>query len=132
MTLSSPRLPDSDGSVTPRMTWPGCSWNPAPPPWRRSDFPDDESMRISHEAIYQALYVQGRGALMRELVSCLRTGRALRVPRGRARSKPGAHVTAEVIIGKRSAEVEDRAAPGHWESQGRCEAGSWVILFGST
>jgi IS30 family transposase len=45
------------------------------------DFPDDESMRISHEAIYQALYVQGRGALRRELAACLRTGRALRVPR---------------------------------------------------
>jgi IS30 family transposase len=49
----------------------------------RIDFPDDESMRISHEAIYQALYVQGRGALKRELVACLRTGRALRVPRAR-------------------------------------------------
>ena len=60
------------------------------------DFPDDESMRISHEAIYQALYVQGRGALKRELVACLRTGRALRVPRARARQKAWAHVTAEV------------------------------------
>ena len=49
----------------------------------RLDFPDDESMRISHEAIYQALYVQGRGALRRELIACLRTGRALRVPRAR-------------------------------------------------
>src|SRR6266498_3747774 len=49
----------------------------------RLDFPDDDSMRISHEAIYQALYVQGRGALKRELVACLRTGRALRVPRAR-------------------------------------------------
>ena len=49
----------------------------------RVDFPDDESMRISHEAIYQALYVQGRGALRRELTACLRTGRALRVPRAR-------------------------------------------------
>ena len=79
------------------------------------DFPDDESMRISHEAIYQALYVQGRGALKRELVACLRTGRALRVPRARARAKPGAHVTAEVMISERPAEVADRAVPGHWE-----------------
>ena len=79
------------------------------------DFPDDESMRISHEAIYQALYVESRGALKRELVACLRTGRALRVPRARARSKPGAHVTAEVMISERPAEVEDRAVPGHWE-----------------
>ena len=50
------------------------------------DFPDDETMRISHEAIYQALFVQGRGALRRELTACLRTGRALRVPRARVRS----------------------------------------------
>lgn len=79
------------------------------------DFPDNESMRISHEAIYQALYVQSRGALKRELVACLRTGRALRVPRSRARQRPGGHVTAEVMISERPAEVEDRAVPGHWE-----------------
>jgi len=80
-----------------------------------TDFPDDASMRISHEAIYQALYVQGRGALQRELVACLRTGRALRVPRTRTRQKAWAHVTAEVLISERPAEVEDRAVPGHWE-----------------
>lgn len=68
-------------------------------------------MRISHEA----LYIQGRGALKRELVACLRTGRALRVPRARTRSKPGGHVTAEVMISERPAEAEDRAVPGHWE-----------------
>jgi IS30 family transposase len=79
------------------------------------DFPDDESMKISHEAIYQALYVQGRGALRRELVACLRTGRALRVPRSRARQKAWAHVTPEVMITERPAEAEDRAVPGHWE-----------------
>ncbi len=81
----------------------------------RVDFPDDESMRISHEAIYQALYVQGRGALQRELVACLRTGRALRVPRARARQTAWAHVTPEVLISERPAEAEDRAVPGHWE-----------------
>ena len=81
----------------------------------RLDFPDDGTMRISHEAIYQALYVQGRGALQRELVACLRTGRALRVPRSRARRKAWAHVTPEVMISERPAEVEDRAVPGHWE-----------------
>ncbi|WP_157577744.1 IS30 family transposase [Phycicoccus jejuensis] len=79
------------------------------------DFPDDESMRISHEAIYQALYVQGRGALKRELVTCLRTGRALRVPRARARNRPSGHVSSDVVISERPAEVEDRAVPGHWE-----------------
>lgn len=79
------------------------------------DFPDDGTMRISHEAIYQALYVQSRGGLQRELVACLRTGRALRVPRSRARQKVWAHVTPEVMISERPAEVEDRAVPGHWE-----------------
>ncbi len=79
------------------------------------DFPDEESMRISHEAIYQALYIQGRGALKRELVSCLRTGRALRVPRGRAQAKTWAHVSEDVMISSRPAEAEDRAVPGHWE-----------------
>jgi IS30 family transposase len=79
------------------------------------DFPDDESMRISHEAIYQALYVQGRGALNRELVACLRTGRALRVPRARSRQKAWAHVTPEVLISQRPAEADDRDVPGHWE-----------------
>src|SRR5712691_3640185 len=81
----------------------------------RVDFPHDETMRISHEAIYQALYIQGRGALKRELVACLRTGRALRVPRARARQRPNGHVTAEVMISVRPAEAEDRAVPGHWE-----------------
>ncbi|WP_440915794.1 IS30 family transposase, partial [Crystallibacter degradans] len=81
----------------------------------KADFPDDESMRISHEAIYQALYVQGRGALKRELVLHLRTGRALRVPRARSTRQSWAHVTEETLISKRPPEVADRAVPGHWE-----------------
>lgn len=79
------------------------------------DFPEDESMRISHEAIYQALYVQGRGALRRELVACLRTGRALRVPRARTAGRGKKFVTPEVMISERPAEANDRAVPGHWE-----------------
>ena len=79
------------------------------------DFPDDESMRISHEAIYQSLFIQGRGALKRELVACLRTGRALREPRARTRNKPQGHVTADVVLSQRPAEAADRALPGHWE-----------------
>ncbi|WP_337007434.1 MULTISPECIES: IS30 family transposase [unclassified Microbacterium] len=79
------------------------------------DFPDDESMRISHEAIYQSLYIQGRGALKRELVWCLRTGRALRAPRERSRRKTWAHVTPGTLISERPAEAEDRAVPGRWE-----------------
>ena len=72
-------------------------------------------MRISHEAIYQALYVQGRGALRRELTACLRTGRALRVPRARTRGRGKGFVTEEILISERPAEAEDRAVPGHWE-----------------
>lgn len=72
-------------------------------------------MRISHEAIYQALYVQSRGALKRELVTCLRIGRALRVPRARAKQRAWAHVTSDTLISERPAEVADRAVPGHWE-----------------
>ena len=79
------------------------------------DFPHDESMRISHEAIYQALYVQGRGALRRELTACLRTGRALRVPGARTKGRGKKFVTPEVMISERPAEVADRAVPGHWE-----------------
>ncbi|WP_425545624.1 IS30 family transposase [Glutamicibacter creatinolyticus] len=79
------------------------------------DFPDDESMRISHEAIYQSLFIEGRGALKRELVTCLRTGRALRQPRARSQNKPQGHVTADVVLSKRPAEAADRAVPGHWE-----------------
>lgn len=79
------------------------------------DFPEDDSMRISHETIYQALYVQGRGALRRELVQCLRTGRTLRVPRARTRGRGKKFVTPEIMISERPPEVADRAVPGHWE-----------------
>ena len=81
----------------------------------RVEFPDDDSMRVSHEAIYQALYIQSRGALRRELVSCLRTGRALRVPRARTRGRGKNFVQPEIMISERPAEAEDRAVPGHWE-----------------
>jgi IS30 family transposase len=72
-------------------------------------------MRISHEAIYQALFIEGRGALKRELVTCLCTGRALRAPRARSQNKPQGHVTADVVLSERPAEATDRAVPGHWE-----------------
>jgi IS30 family transposase len=81
----------------------------------RIDYPHDLSMRISHEAIYQALYVQSRGGLTRDLVTNLRTGRSLRVLRSRARHRPGGHVTADVMIDKRPEEVAAREVPGHWE-----------------
>jgi len=92
------------------------SWSPEQIVNRlRVDFPHDASMRISHEAIYQALYVQGRGALKRELVACLRTGRALRVPRPRTQRRGKHFVTPDVLISERPAEADDRAVPGHWE-----------------
>jgi IS30 family transposase len=78
------------------------------------DFPDDERMRICHETIYQSLYVQGRGALRRELTACLRTGRALRKPARRADGRRE-RIKDKVMISDRPAEVADRAVPGHWE-----------------
>ena len=81
----------------------------------RLDFPGDEAMRITHEAIYQSLYVQGRGALRRELTARLRTGRALRVPRVRSRGRGKSHVAPDAMISQRPAEASDRAVPGHWE-----------------
>jgi len=92
------------------------AWSPEQIAHRlKVEFPDDESMRISHEAIYQSLFIQGRGALKRELVTCLRTGRALREPRARSRNKAQGHVTADVVLSERPAEAGDRAVPGHWE-----------------
>jgi IS30 family transposase len=78
------------------------------------DFPDDERMRISHEAIYQAIYVQGRGSLRRELAACLRTGRAIRKPH-RSPEARRSRIKDKVMISERPPEVEDRAIPGHWE-----------------
>ena len=79
----------------------------------RVDYPSDPSMRVSHETIYQSLYVQGRGELRRELARCLRSGRAKRRPQGRV--KKSGPVANMVMISERPAEVEDRAVPGHWE-----------------
>jgi len=79
------------------------------------DFPDDETMRISHEAIYQALFVQGRGALRRKLTACLRTGRVLRMPRARTRGRGKTFLSPEIMISQRPAEAADRIVPGHWE-----------------
>jgi IS30 family transposase len=122
------KRPDGIPAAGPTVRWIGrrhgrradrrwaIAWSPEQIAHRlRVDFPDDESMRVSHEAIYQALYVQGRGALRRELTACLRTGRALRVPQARTRARGKKFVTDQVLISQRPAEVEDRAVPGHWE-----------------
>jgi IS30 family transposase len=120
--------PDGAPLVGPRVVWKGrravhrqnrrwaTAWSPEQIARRlRFDFPEDETMRISHEAIYQALYVQGRGALRRELTACLRTGRALRMPRARARRQGRNFISPEIMISQRPAEAADRAVPGHWE-----------------
>jgi IS30 family transposase len=92
-----------------------CQWSPEQISRRLiAEFPDDESMRISHEAIYQALYVQSRGALRRELTGCLRTGRALRKPQRRVDERRE-RIKDKVMIVDRPAEAADRALPGHWE-----------------
>jgi transposase, IS30 family len=79
----------------------------------RIDFPDDPIMRVSPETIYQSLYVQGRGALRKELAACLRTGRAIR--RNRSRLERRGRIPDMVNISQRPPEVEDRAVPGDWE-----------------
>lgn len=79
------------------------------------DFPDDPEMRVSHETIYKELYVQGRGALRRELSACLRTGRAVRKPRNRRTNAGRGNLPGAVSISERPPEVEDRAVPGNWE-----------------
>ena len=116
--IAGPQPPRFTGNNKPHRkdrAW-SLAWSPEQIANRiRFDFPEDESMRISHEAIYQSLYIEGRGALKRELVWCLRTGRALRAPRERSRRKTWAHVTPGTLISERPAEAEDRAVPGHWE-----------------
>lgn len=116
--VAGPQTPAWKGLNKPHRKdrrW-AAAWSPEQISQRlRVDFPDDESMRISHEAIYQSLFIEGRGALKRELVTCLRTGRALRQPRARSRNKSQGHVTAEVVLSARPAGAADRAVPGHWE-----------------
>src|SRR5580693_2435867 len=84
--------------------------------WLALEYPDRPEMQVSHETIYQSLFVQSRGALRKELHSCLRTGRAMR--RAKAYTKRGVgqgQLSNMVMISERPAEVEDRAVPGHWE-----------------
>jgi len=117
-TVTGPRTAPWKGRNKPRRRdrrW-AQAWSPEQISARlRVDFPDDPSMRVSHEAVYQALFVQGRGALKRELVACLRTGRALRVPRARVGARGKGFISEEVRISQRPAEAADRAVPGHWE-----------------
>jgi IS30 family transposase len=95
-------------------TWLEQWWSPEEIAWRlRIEHPDDPRMWVSHETIYQSLFVQGRGELRRELHRCLRTGRAQRLPRERVERR--GQIPEMVMISARPAEAADRAVPGHWE-----------------
>jgi IS30 family transposase len=84
--------------------------------WLRLEYPDNEAMRVSHETIYRALYVQARGTLKRELTRHLRRGRSRRYARSQSSKRLGqGKLTGMVMISERPPEVEDRAVPGHWE-----------------
>jgi transposase, IS30 family len=95
-------------------SWLALRWSPEQIAWRlRHDYPDQQEMWVSHETIYQSLFVQGRGALRAELARYLRTGRTRRRPQGRAIGR--GQIIDMVFISERPAEVADRAVPGHWE-----------------
>jgi IS30 family transposase len=94
----------------------------------RIDFPDDESMRVSHETIYQALYFQARGGLKREVQTALRTGRTRRKPHRQPDQRTHRFVDPMVMISDRPPEVEDRAVPGHWEGDLIMGAGNQTAI----
>ena len=113
---------DGTGIAGPNISWKGrrhgprqsrrwsTAWSPEQISRRlQVDFPGDDTMRISHEAIYQALFIQSRGALRRDLTACLRTGWALRVPRARVGSRGKSFITPKIMISERPAEVVDRS-----------------------
>ena len=116
--VPGPQVAAPKGRSRPRRAdrrW-STAWSPQQISRRlEADYPHDVSMRISHEAIYQALYMPGRGGLTRQMTSALRTGRALRVPRARLRNRPQGHVTATCVLSQRPAEADDRSVVGHWE-----------------
>ena len=79
------------------------------------DYPHDLDMRVSHETIYRTLFVQARGALRKELTTCLRTGRAQRRPHMRTERSGAGRIRNPILNSERPPEAEDRAVPGHWE-----------------
>jgi IS30 family transposase len=98
--------------------------------WLPLAYPQDPVMRVSHETIYLSLFIQSRGALRRELQRCLRTGRAMRYPRGKRLPQGRGQLRDTVHISQRPPEVTDRAVPGHWEgdlvlADDRAQSGPW-------
>jgi IS30 family transposase len=115
-----PKLAKLDGNPALKavvVDWLLLKWSPEQISDRLPiEFPDDPEMRVSHETIYQSIYVQGRGTLRKELAACLRTGRARRRPRTLTGTDERRGKLPDMIsISERPAEVEDRAVPGHWE-----------------
>jgi IS30 family transposase len=96
--------------------------------WLRAGNPDDAGMQISHEAIYQTLYVQARGELKKELISHLRKRHAIRNPKPRKRTQPRARIADMVNISERPPEASDRAVPGHWEGDLLCGSKGTQII----
>ena len=114
LVVRRPRSSSPARSATQVTMWLEQWWSPEEIARRlRIEFPDDETMHVSHETIYQSLFVQGRGELRRELSRCLRTGRAERRPQGRPERR--GQIPNMVMISERPVEVADRAVPGHWE-----------------
>jgi IS30 family transposase len=101
----------------------------------RRDFPDQSELHVSHETIYQALYIQGRGQLRREIATALRTGRTLRRPHRHAGQRHPRFASPMIMISERPAEADDRAVPGHWEGDliiGKDNASSIATLVERT
>ena len=96
--------------------------------WLKIRYPDDESMQISHETLYKSLFIQARGALKKELIQHLRTGRRFRYARRRASEELRGKIPETISIRERPAEVEDRAIPGHWEGDLLCGTKSSQII----
>ena len=119
--------PDLCATVT---TWLEMLWSPQEIAGRlKLEFPGEPHMNVSHETIYQSLFVQGRGELRKELAQCLRSGRTHR--RAQGRDERRGKIPDMVMISERPSEVDDRAVPGHWESQCCCQAAFSAVRMGS-
>jgi IS30 family transposase len=125
------RLTGALGAVV--AGWLEADWSPEQiSAMLRVAYPSDEAMRVSHETIYQSLFVQTRGELRRELAVHLRTGRTARRPRKAADAPRRGRLVGMVSISQRPAEADDSAVPGHWESQCSCQAVFSSAVAGST